>query len=355
MSQTYSVQKILKLFNCTITRDALIKAENTGLIPKANRKGSRRNWSTEHLPAIGKRYGFLKPLSSPMVVTFFTQKGGVLKSSLAMNLARNAALHGTKTCLLGLDSQCDITNAMGHQLDLDEAESLEDAMQILSSVYGLTDIEKGRVNIRDAITTSDIPNLDLIPETPDLVSLDKDISTKNMRDFWLRDNIIDSLKKEYDLIVIDCAPSFSILNTNALIACDVLISPLECAINNYRNYLAFKTYIEIFKRDTRHDFAHIYVPTKFKSTRRLSSEIKSWYLKNVPGCLTSVIRESVASEEAIASHLSLPEYAPSSVYADEMKEFIQEAWTKILHESEKKLKVDGRKRKSKKTHHNAEV
>ena len=71
------------------------------------------------------------------------------------------------------------------------------------------------------------------------------------------------------------------------------------------------------------------MPTKFTSTRKLSAEIRSWYLAYVPGCTGGAIRESVHGEEAIASHLSLPEYCPTSIVADEMREVIQEVWARL--------------------------
>lgn len=332
-SQSYTVNRILKLYGLDLTRDALIKAENSGLIPKAERKGSRRSWNLENLPPIGKRYGFLKKPESPMAIAIFTTKGGVLKSTLALNLGRIAALHDIKTCIVGLDMQCDITSALGFQIDLDDAENLDDAISRLGSIYGLSDLTNQSVKLEQIITETDIPTLDLIPETPDLVALEREISSKNLRDFWIRDNVVKPLKDKYDLIILDCSPNWNLLISNALMACDVLLSPLECKINNFRNYQAFKVYLDNFKAETKKDFEHVFVPTKFASTRKLSSEIRAWYLANVPGCISSVIRESVACEEAMASHISLPEYSPNTIVADEMREVVLELWSRVVERS----------------------
>ncbi len=340
MDEMYTFQKIIKIFGSDVSRSALIKAESSGLIPTACRSGGksnpRRAWTIDVLPQIGERYGFMKKPQSPMVVTIFTTKGGVLKSTLALNLGRAAALHNIKTCIVGLDMQCDITNALGYQVDLDDAENLEAAITRLGSVYGLADFADSKLPLDDIVIQSDIPTLFFIPETPDLVALERAISNRTMRDFWLRDKVIAPLQQKFDLVIIDCPPNWNLLISNALMACDALISPLECKINNFRNYKAFKTYLENFKKDTRRDFDHIFVPTKFISTRKLSSEIRMWYLSNVSGCTNGAIRESVQGEEAIASHLSLPEYAPSSLVADEMREIVQEVWNKILNTSKRK-------------------
>ncbi len=342
-AEKYTVQKVLKIFGTEVSRTALIKAESAGLIPAAAREGGksnpRRAWTLAELPTIGERYGFLKKLHSPTTVAVFTTKGGVLKSTLALNLGRMAALHNIKTCVIGLDMQCDLTNALGYQVDIDEEDNLESAMKKLGSVSGLADFADGTVELNDIVIESDIPTLHFIPETPELVALERQISSRNMRDFWLRDKVIEPLKKRFDLIILDCSPNWNLLISNALMACDALVSPLECKINNFRNYQAFKAYLDSFKRDTRREFAHIFVPTKFTSTRKLSSEIRTWYLSNVPGCTSGAIREAVHCEEAMASHVSLPEYSPNSIGADEMREVLQEIWARVTEVSKKKAKA----------------
>ncbi len=341
--QKYTIQKVLKIFAADITRQGIIKAENSGLIPMAAREGGksnpRRAWTSADLPAIGERYGFMKPLQSPVTVAVFTTKGGVLKSTLAMNLGRLAALHNQRVCIVGLDMQGDITTALGYQVDLDETDNLETALQKLGAVSGLADFAEGTVSLDEIIVQSDLPTLSFIPETPELVTLEREISSRNMRDFWLRDKVIAPLKKRFDLIILDCSPNWNLLISNALMACDTLISPLECKINNFRNYKAFKAYLDNFKKDTERNFTHIFVPTKFTSTRKLSSEIRGWYLGNVAGCTNGAIRESVHAEEAVACHLSLPEYQPSSLVADEMREVVQEIWTRLIEVSKQKSKA----------------
>ncbi|RYZ79009.1 MAG: hypothetical protein EOP04_28560, partial [Proteobacteria bacterium] len=320
----FSVLKVIQLFGADISRQGLVNAENSGLIPTAKRRGNQRSWELADLPKIGERYGFMKKPSSPAVVSIFTTKGGVLKSTIALNLGRMAALHNIKTCIVGLDMQCDITNALGYQVDLEDAENLTEALERLSSTLGLADLGRKGVTVESLIQETDIPTLSLIPETSDLVMLEREISKKNLRDFWLRDFVVAPLKERFDLIILDCSPNWNLLISNALMACDVLISPLECKINNFNNYSAFKAYLDNFTAETKKSFQHVFIPTKYASTRKLSSEIRSWYLANVPGCIGSVIRESAPGEESIAAQQSLPEYSPNSMVADEMRETLKE-------------------------------
>lgn len=330
---TYTVQKVLNIFGTDINRNTLIKAEGAGQIPAPARQETgairRRAWSIDDLPAIGERYGFLKKLDRPTTVAIFTTKGGVLKTTLSLNLARMAALHGIRTCVVGLDLQGDVSTALGFNAEIEETESLNEAVERLQRANGLYSFLAHKVELEDLLIRTEIPTLSYIPETPELVQLEQAISLKNNRDFWLRDYVIKPLQKKFDLIVLDCSPNWNRLVTNALVACDALISPLECKINNFRNYSVFGPFIDEFKRDLKLDFEQIYVPTRFTSTRKLSAEIRSWYLTHVHGCVHGVIRESVHGEEATAMRLSVPEYAPTSLVADEMREVLLQVWERI--------------------------
>lgn len=336
----YTLKKIQDIFGTEIARSSLIKAEITGLIPSSQREqtGSvqRRAWGTEDLPMIGERYGFLKKVEAPTVITVFTPKGGVLKSSLTLNIGRLAALHNIKTIIIGLDFQSDVTSALGFNNDLDESASLEEALDKMNSVFGLFDYERGEKAISDLIQVSDIPTLHFIPETPELQQLDQAIKDKPRREFWLKDKVIETLKKHYDLIILDCSPNWNQLVTNALAACDLLVSPIECKINNFRNFRAFRIFIEKYKSDVKLSFNHMFVPTRLSPTRKLSSEIRKWYLTNVDNCTETAIREGIHGEEAMASYLSVPEYAPNNLAAQEMRQLLIEIWAQL--EAAAKLK-----------------
>lgn len=347
----YTIKKIQDIFGKEIPRSTLIKAESTGLIPSPQREqtGSlqRRSWSTDDIPAIGEKYGFLKKPEMPLVMTVFTPKGGVLKSSLTVNIGRMAALHNVKTLIIGLDFQADVTSALGFNNEIDEDAGLEDAIAKLNSVYGLFDFERGDRSLEELIQTTDIPTLHFIPETPELQQLDQSIKDKVRREFWLKEKVIEPLKKQFDLIILDCSPNWNQLVTNALACCDILVSPIECKINNFRNFKAFKVFIEKYKQDVKLNFSHVFVPTRLSPTRKLSSEIRKWYLANVPNCTETAIREGIHGEEAMASYLSLPEYAPNNLASQEMRNLLVEIWTYV--ESIEKQKKKGLISKSSQT------
>src|SRR5262249_52787146 len=152
--------------------------------------------------------------------------------------------------------------------------------------------------LTDLVRFTDLLTLQLVPETPELVILNQQIQLRNRREYWLRENVIEPLKQKFDLILLDCSPNWNHLTTNALVACDLLVSPLECKINNFRNLKFFRSYIADFQKDLGVSFNHVYVPTKFSMSRKLSRDILNWYLNSVENCCTASIREGVAGEEA---------------------------------------------------------
>lgn len=283
-----------------------------------------KSWTSADLAFVGERIGFLPRLKRPIAASIFVTKGGVLKSTLTLNLARMAALHGIRTCVVGLDMQGDVSTALGESND--ESDSLEEALKKMSAVKGLAQLYTGNATLDDVLKETDLPSLFYIPETPELVALDQSLMNRNRREYWLRDHVVTPLKREFDLILIDCSPNWNRLITNALVASDVLISPLECKINNFRNLTTFRALIQEFTQDLQTSFKHVYVPTRFSPTRKLSREIREWYATNLVNCSRETVRESIQGEEATAMRVSIPEFAPTSVAANEMRSLLSEIW-----------------------------
>jgi len=304
-----------------------------------------KSWSLKELPAVGAKVGFMKKPTKPVAAAIFVTKGGVLKSSLTLNFARMAALHGIRTCVVGLDMQADVTTALGGA-DPDETEtSLKSAVERMNAMRGLAEIFTGAAKVTDVVRPTEIPTLFYIPETPELVALDQSLINRNRREYWLRDNVIAPLRRDFDLILMDCSPNWNRLITNALVASDVLISPLECKINNYRNMATFRALISEFQADMRVKFEHVYVATRLSPSRTLSREIFDWYEQNLDQCLKTPIRESIQGEEAMAMKISIPEYAPTSAAADEMRAVLCELWPVLLRTGAKAQKGDSAKRR----------
>lgn len=340
----FTVQKIQKVFGASDHRNTILDCEEKGKIPQATRtKGGHRKWETSDLPQIGERFGFMEKLVEPRILTFFSTKGGVFKSSLAINLARMAALHNIKTILVGLDTQCDSSGTLGYDIGLADCDSLQDAENKISEIYSLPDLLTGG-NLFDMIVDTDIPTLSYLPETPDLDFLEEKICNMPMRDFWLSQNVIQPLREKYNLIILDLGPAWNMLTVNSLAVSDVLVSPIECKFNHFRNIKTFRHKIEKFKSDTGSSFEHIYVPVKHSRTQNLSNDIFKFYISKFPNCISTGIRETQQGEDAIANGLSVIEYDPMCPTADDTRSMLNELWPKIL--SSKKNDLVAPKRSS---------
>lgn len=328
----FSLKKALSVFGISpeeLRQRGVLESSLPAFARSATDNRTLKSWSTQELPVVGELIGFMKRPKEPLAVAVFVTKGGVLKSSLTLNFARMAALHGIRTCVVGLDMQGDVTSALGSDHLPDENASLDDAVAKMNSLRGLPDVYTNEATLDEVIQATDLPTLFYIPETPELVALDQSLVNRNRREYWLRDQVIAPLKKRFDLIIMDCSPNWNRLITNALVACDVLVSPLECKINNFRNLTNFRALIKEFREDLQVHFSQVYVPTRLSPGRRLSQEIYGWYRENLNECLITAIRESVQGEESVALRQSIMEYAPNSPAAEEMRTLLGEMWQNI--------------------------
>ncbi len=336
----YSITKTAEIFGGKNLKATLNHLENINEIPPTSKYRSgaifKKGWKLEELPLIGEQIGYFPKFKEPIVISVFTTKGGVLKSTLALNIARTAALHNHKVCVIGLDIQGDITTALGYENNLSKATNLEEIIALLNSTKGLADFYNTQASLNDIIVPTDIPNLSLIPETPELVALNDSLGNINRREYWLKERVVAQLKEYFDIIIMDCSPNWNKLTTNALVANDILISPLECKINNFRNFNMFKHFLNEFKEEMQLNFNHIFVPTKYSNNRKLGLEIKEWYETNLENCSPIGIKESVLGEEATALNISLVEHIAGHKIAYEMIDLLKDIHKKIESSIEEK-------------------
>lgn len=310
----------------------------------AGRSSKTARIPTRALPFFGEHLGFLRKPEQPIVATVFVTKGGALKTSLTLNLARMAALHNIRTCVVGLDIQGDITSALGHQSDLESYGTLSEALKHLAELKGLSQLYEGKSTLESLLVPTDLASLWLIPETPELGALDQSLIQRHRREYWLKDKVLAPLKESFDLILIDGPPNWNRLITNALVGCDWLLVPLECKINNFRNLQMFKHLLAQAREELNLAFSDLYIPTRWSPQRRLSCEILEWYQESLSSCSPTAIRESALGEEATALHISLAEHAPSSSLGREMREIAKWIWSFWLNDSQRDFSNEKRGR-----------
>lgn len=146
------------------------------------------------------------------VIGVANQKGGVGKTTTAINLAASLAVLEYRTLLVDADPQANSTTGVGFDLH-----------NIQQSLY---DCMVNEIPARDVILKSDIPNLDLIPSHIDLVGAEIEMINHPNRESVLK-SILAPVQLEYDFIIIDCSPSLGLITVNALVAADAVIVPVQ--------------------------------------------------------------------------------------------------------------------------------
>ena len=147
------------------------------------------------------------------IVAVANQKGGVGKTTTAINLATALAAAGHRVLVIDLDAQGNASTGLG-------IERKARAMTSYELILGEAELE-------NAVVATDIPGLFIIPASPDLAGADLEFTARDRREFLLS-RAIRSRVGDYDEVLVDCPPSLNLLTINALVAADSVLVPLQC-------------------------------------------------------------------------------------------------------------------------------
>ena len=174
----------------------------------------------------------------PRVLAIANQKGGVGKTTTAINLSTALVAVGERVLVVDLDSQGNASTGLGIEPEI--------------RVHTSYDVMVGNVSLAGAALRTAVPGLDLVPANGDLVGLEAELINEADRPFRLRDALAELLQhckglpedESYSYLLIDCPPSVNILTLNAMTAADAVLVPVQCEFFALEGISQFKETID---------------------------------------------------------------------------------------------------------------
>ena len=248
------------------------------------------------------------------IISVVNQKGGVGKTTTAVNLT--AALHelGVKVLLCDFDPQANATSGMG-----------VDKRKIKHSVY---DVVIDHVPVRDAIVSTQFG--DVLPASSDLAGAAVELIGVEHRERQL-DAALNQVKKDYDLIFIDCPPSLELLTLNGLCASDAILVPVQCeyyALEGLSDLMATLRMVKK-KMNPRLDIFGVAL-TMFDGRTNFSTQVAQEVRKHFPGkVFTTVIPRNIRLAEAPSHGIPVTAYDRTSRGANAYRAMAEEVKGKL--------------------------
>jgi chromosome partitioning protein len=249
-------------------------------------------------------------------IPVINNKGGVGKTTTTVNLAAGLARRGQTVLVVDLDSQGSASLTLG--VDRNNLEP-----SVASVMFG-------DVAVEDAVRTTSVDNLDLLTGSLKLADADTRLSNQNGREQRLS-SVLAPIEDAYDIILIDCAPSTSLLSVNALVTADAFIIPVAPSYLSLEGVISLGKVVNNVRRGLGEAAPVLGVLLTMVSrddeqTRRIIKEVRNHYGGKV---FDTEIRNDPAIEDAPGHSQSVFDFAPDSQGASDYDDLVQEVLDRI--------------------------
>ena len=250
-------------------------------------------------------------------IVIANQKGGVGKTTTAINLSASLEEKKKKVLLIDMDPQGNSTSGLG--IEKDEKE------------YTIYELLLGECSIEDCLSESICKDLIVVPSNINLAAVEIELIGTDGKEFILRDSV-SSIKDKYDFILIDCPPSLNVLTINAMCTADTVLVPIQCEYYALEGLSQLMHTIELVKERLNPDLEiEGVVFTMYDARTNLSLEV----VENVKGNLNqniykTIIPRNVRLAEAPSYGMPITKYDTKSTGAESYRMLAEE----VIHRGE---------------------
>jgi chromosome partitioning protein len=262
-------------------------------------------------PDLGRGTGHLELITMTTTIAISSQKGGVAKTTTCLSLGACLAEMGKTVLLIDMDPQASLTLAMGLKPD-ELRRTVSDALL-------------GTVSLVSVSRESPIFGLDIIPANKGLVVLDKILYGRKGYEYYLKNGLDVMGKGFYDMVLMDCPPSFGTLTLNALTAAHLLIIPTQCEFFAARSLRHVIELAKLVRVKTNSQLTYRVLVTMYDRRNKISQIILSQIQQGLKEVLfKTIIEVDTKLRESPAFGKPITLYAPNTRGAQQYRELAKE-------------------------------